>query len=182
MLKKIKTSAQNLTTTRGLVLTAMFIAMYAVLGIFKIPFALQNRITLTFAATSAAGIVIGPIPAMVVGAIGDILGYFLNPGGGVYFFGFTVSAMLGGLIYGACLYKRTVERAIWWIILAVFLITCFVNIILNTYWLSVMYQKAYQFFALARIIKNFAVFPLHVIVIFAVFMMVEKTGIRKKYL
>lgn len=182
MLKKFETSAKNLATTRGMVMTAMFIAMYAVLGIFKIPFALQNRITLTFAAASAAGIVLGPVPAMLVGSIGDILGYFLNPGGGAYFFGFTVSAMLGGLIYGMCLYKCTAKRAIWRIILSVFLITFFVNIILNTYWLSVMYGKASQFFAAARIIKNFAVFPLHVIVIFAVFMIAEKTGMRKKYL
>lgn len=182
MLKKFKTSAQNLTTTKGLVLTAMFIAMHAVLGIFKFQFVLDNRITLTFAATSAAGMILGPVPAMIVGAIGDILGYFLNPGGGAYFFGFTVSAMLGGLIYGICLYKRDKKTMLWWTILAVFLITLFVNIILNTYWLSVMYAKAYQMFATMRIIKNFVALPLHVIVILAVFMLTERTGIRKKYL
>ncbi len=182
MLKKFKTSAQNLTTTRGLVMTAMFIAMHAVLGIFKFQFVLENRITLTFAVTAAAGALLGPVPAMVVGALGDILGYFLNPGGGMYFFGFTVSAMLGGLVYGICLYKRSSKRAVWWIILSVFLITLFVNIILNTYWLSVMYNKAYHIFAVERIIKNFVAFPLHVIIIFALFMLIDRTGVRKKYL
>lgn len=182
MLKKLKTSAQNLTNVQGLVLTAMLLAMHAVLGIFKIPFALDNRITLTFAVSAAAGIVLGPVPAILVCGFGDILGYMLNPGGGAYFFGFTVSAMLGGLIYGICLYKRDKKYAIWWIVLAVFLVTLFVNMILNTYWLSVMYGKAYQIFAAARIIKNLVVYPVHVIVIFAVFMLTERTGIRKKYL
>lgn len=182
MLKKFKMSAKNLTTTRGLVMTAMFIALHAVLGMFKFQFVLENRITLTFAVSSAAGMLLGPVPAMAVGAIGDIIGYFLNPGGGAYFPGFTLSAMLGGLIYGICLYKRSEKRAIWWVILSVFIITLFVNIILNTFWLAVMYNKAYQVFAVERIIKNFVAFPLHVIVIFAVFMLMERTGIRKKYL
>lgn len=182
MSEKFKMSAKNLTTTKGLALAGMLLALHAALGIFKIPFALDNRITLTFAASSAAGIVLGPVPAMLVGGLGDILGYLLNPGGGAYFWGFTISAALGGLIYGVCLYKRSVKYCFWWIMLAVLLITLLVNIMLNTYWLSVMYKKAYQMFALARIIKNMAVYPVHVIVIFALFITADKTGIRKKYL
>ncbi len=182
MRKKIKLSAKNLTTAKGLALAGMLLALYAALGIFKIPFALDNRITLTFAASSAAGIVLGPVPAMLVGGLGDILGYLLNPGGGAYFWGFTISAALGGLIYGICLYKRSAKHCFRWIMLAVFLITLFVNIMLNTYWLSVMYKKAYQMFAPVRIIKNMAVYPVHVAVVFALFMTVDKTGIRTKYL
>lgn len=181
MLKKFKMSAENLTTVRGITLAGIFIAFHAVLGIFKIPFALDNRITLTFAVSAAAGMILGPVPAMLICGFGDILGFLLNPGGGAYFFGFTLSAMLGGLIYGICFYKREPKYFLFWTILAVFIITLFVNIVLNTYWLSVMYAKAYQIFALPRIIKNLVVFPLHVIVIFAVFMLTEKTGIRKKY-
>lgn len=181
MLNMFKTSAKNLTTVRGITLAGIFIALHAVLGIFKIPFALDNRITLTFAVSAAAGMILGPVPAMLIGGFGDILGFLLNPGGGAYFFGFTLSAMLGGLIYGICLYKKEPKYFLFWTIVAVFFITLFVNIVLNTYWLSVMYNKAYQIFALPRIIKNLVVFPLHVIVIFAVFMLTEKTGVRKKY-
>lgn len=184
MLKKFKMSAKNLTTTRGLVMSAMFLALYSVLGMFKIPIppaALQNRLTLTFAATAAAAMVLGPVPAIVAGGLGDILGYLLNQGGGAYFPGFTISAMLGGLIYGVCLYKRDKKHMLWWIMIAVFLITLFVNMILNTFWLSVMYNKAYGIFAIERIIKNVIAYPLHVVIIFAVFALTEKTGIRKKY-
>lgn len=180
MLEKIKQSAKNLKNTRALALAGMLLALDAVLGIFKIPFALDNRITLTFAAVAAAGILLGPVPAMLIGGLGDVLGYLLNPGGGAYFIGFTISGMLGGLIYGLCLYKRDKKHAIWWIVLAVCLITFFVNIILNTVWLSILYDKAYSMFAAARIIKNFVVAPVHIIVIFAIFMLIERMNLSKK--
>lgn len=181
MLKKIKMSASNLTTVKGITLAGIFIALHAVLGIFKIPFALDNRITLTFAVSAMAGIVLGPVPAMIICGCGDILGYLLNPGGGAYFFGFTISAMLGGFIYGLCLYKREIKYFLPWTILAVFIITLFVNIMLNTYWLSVMYNKAYQMFAAARIIKNFIVFPIHVAVISLLGIAPKSLGIKNIY-
>lgn len=180
MLKNFVESAKNLSKTRSLAFTGMLIAMYAILGSIKIPLAMDNRITLTFAATSVAGIILGPVPAMIVGGAGDILAYMLNSGGGAYFFGFTISAALGGLVYGVCLYKRKRERSLWWIIVAVCIITFFINIILNTCWLSIMYSKAYSVFAVARILKNFAAAPVHIVVIFALYMLIERTNISKK--
>lgn len=179
MLKKIKMSAKNLTTVKGITLAGIFIAMHAVLGIFKFPFALDNRITFTFAVSAMAGMILGPVPALVICGCGDILGYLLNPGGGAYFFGFTLSAMLGGFIYGLCLYKRERKYIVPWTILAVFIITLFVNIILNTYWLSIVYEKAVGMFAGMRIIKNFVVFPLHVIVISVLGSALKSWGIKK---
>lgn len=181
MLKNLKGSAKNLANTRALALAGMFLALNAVLGLVKIPlFTPDNRITFTFAATATAGMILGPVPAMLIGGLGDILGYFLNPGGGAYFIGFTISGALGGFIYGMCLYKIEKKYAILHIMLAELLITFFINILLNTFWLSVMYAKAYQFFAMARIIKNFAAYPVHVAVIFALYMLVLRTNIHKK--
>ena len=174
-------SMRNLTKIRYLALAGMLLAMHAVLGLFKIPlFSIDNRITFTFAATAVAGMVLGPVPAMLVGGLGDILGYFLNPGGGAYFFGFTISAALGGLIHGMCLYKARLKYAPACIIIAEFLITFFVNIILNTYWLSIMYAKAYEIFAWARIAKNLVAYPVHVIIVFALFMLIYRTNLSKK--
>ena len=176
-----KLSAKELQNTRRLALAGMLLALYAVLGLIKIPlFTPDNRITFTFAATAAAGMVLGPVPAMLVGGLGDILGYILNPGGGAYFFGFTISGMLGGLIYGICLYKARGKWTIVRIIIAVFIVTLFVNIILNTCWLSIMYAKAYQIFAAARIIKNLVAFPVHVAVIFAVYLLLDRVNLYKK--
>ncbi len=207
MLKKFTTSAKNLMNVRGIVLTAMLLALHAVLGIIKIPVppaALENRLTLTFVASSVAGIVLGPVPAMLVGGLGDVLGFLLNPGGGAYFPGFTVSAMLGGLIYGLFLYKRDKSTARLWltvnvyrkgekrsefditrlifVIIACAVVTVFINVVLNTVWLAVMYKKAYHIFTAARIIKNAVVYPLHVIIIFSMYMFIDRAGLTKKYL
>lgn len=174
-------SARELSNTRRLALAGMLLALYVVLGLIKIPlFTPDNRITFTFAATAAAGMVLGPVPAMLVGGLGDILGYVLNPGGGAYFFGFTISGMLGGLIYGLCLYKARGKWTIIRIIIAVFLVTFPVNIILNTCWLSIMYAKAYQIFAAARIIKNLAAFPVHVAVVFVIHILFDRANLYKK--
>lgn len=182
MLKKIKTSAKNLTDTRAIALMGMLIAIHAVLGFFKIPvFTTDNRITLTFAVRAVTGMILGPVPAAIVAGIGDIFGYLLNPGGGMYFPGFTVSGMIGGFIYGMCLYKRDERFFLLWTMLAVFVIIFFVNIILNTFWLSVIYDKAYQLFVAARIIKNFIAYPFNVASIFALGIVINKTGIQKKY-
>ena len=181
MLKNLVKSAKNLTNTRALALAGMLLAMYAVLGIFKIPLlSPDNRITFTFTATAAAAIILGPVPAMLVGGLGDILGYFLNPGGNAFFIGFTISAALSGLVYGLCLYSKSEKRIIWWILIAEFVITFCINIILNTYWLSVLYSKAYTIFAMARIIKNFASFPIHVLLIWALSAVINRTNVIKK--
>ena len=189
LFKRIVRSAGNLTDVRGLVLSGVLLGLHAVLGGLKIPFALDNRITLTFAVNAAVGIILGPVPAAVVGGAGDVLGYLINPGGGPYFPGFTLSGMLGGFIYGLFLYgitlspdrkKATAKSAL--LILSCAVVTFFVNIVLNTYWLSVLYKKAFAIFSAARIIKNLVVYPLHAVVVFALFTLTERTGIRKKYL
>lgn len=181
MFKNLAKSAENLTNTRALALAGILLAMHAVLGIYKIPlFSPDNRITFTFTATAAAALILGPVPAMLVGGLGDILGYLLNPGGNAYFIGFTISAALSGLIHGLLLYKKSEKHIIWWILLAEFLIAFFINIILNTYWLGIMYKKASVVFAMPRIIKNFAAYPIHVLLIWALSAVINRTNVIKK--
>lgn len=183
MLEKFRQSSKNLVSVQGLVLAGMLLALYAVLGTFKIPISPDNRISLTFAATSTAGFVLGPVPAVIIGGLGDLMGFIMNPGGSAFFPGFTLSAMLGGLVYGMIFYKAPFNRfLIVRIVAAVFIITLFVNIILNTYWLSILYDKAYTIFAIPRILKNLIAFPVHIAVIYAMFALFEKTGMRRKYL
>lgn len=185
MLRKIKKSAKNLVNVRGIALAGMLLALYAVLGLYKIPIppsGLENRLSLTFLATGAAGIILGPIPAAVIGALGDIFGYLLNPGGGAYFPGFTLSAALGGFVYGIFLYEEKFDKKqILRIAIAVIFITFFINILLNTYWINIMYKKASAVFASARIIKNLVTLPVHIILLSLLNSTLEAAGLRKKY-
>lgn len=49
----------------------------------------------------------GPIPAAIVGALGDILSFIIAPTG-AYFPGFTINGFITGFIYGMFLYKNNV--------------------------------------------------------------------------
>ncbi len=53
----------------------------------------------------AAGMMFGPLVGGAVGVVADLIGYVLNPMGGAYFPGFTVSAALYGVLSGL-LFKR----------------------------------------------------------------------------
>ena len=176
----VRISAKNLTTIRGLTLGGILVALHVVLGLFKIPLSPDNRISLTFIAMVTAGYVLGPIPAMIVGILGDLIGCMVAPSG-TYFFGFTISAALSGLINGCCLYKKQFKYIFLWLILARLLMTFGVNIILNTYWLSVLYNKAANFLAVGRIIKNLISLPIQIIVSFSIITIIEKNGFNKKF-
>lgn len=47
-----------------------------------------------------SGILFGPLVGGVVGTVADLIGFMLNPMGGAYFPGFTISAALNGVIPG----------------------------------------------------------------------------------
>jgi len=40
------------------------------------------------------------VVSIAIGGLGDIISYFMNPAGGAYFPGFTISGMITGLLYG----------------------------------------------------------------------------------
>ena len=74
----------------------------------------------------------------IFGGALDVIKYLIKPEG-AFFPGFTISAVLGGMIYGAFLYKKkvTVPR----VFAAQLLVKVFVNILLNTLWLNMLYGK-----------------------------------------
>ena len=95
----------------------MLLALRVVLGMFAnatLPlFGNAIKISPSFLPIVMAGALFGPVPAMLVGALGDVLSYLIAPTAGGFFPGFTVSGALTGLIYGFALYNRkiTLPRA-----------------------------------------------------------------------
>ncbi len=176
-----KTSAQNLRKTFSLTTIAMMTALFVVLYNVKIPLALESRISLTFIPVAASAYLLGPVAAMIVGGFGDLLGCLFFPSG-AYFPGFTLSAILGGVIYGICLYRCPSKQIILRVILAKVLIIVFVNIGLNTLWLSMMYGKAFFVLLTTRVVKNLILLPVQSIILLAVVKVLDRTGISQKYL
>lgn len=77
-----------------------------------------------------------PLAGGLTGALGDLIGAILFPVG-PYFPGFTLSSFLDGYIYGL-IFRRSLSRKA--ILLAVFLTQIGVSLVLNTYWLSVLFH------------------------------------------
>lgn len=153
---------KNISTVKKIVYMAVFIAITSILSRF---FAIQLeilKITFSFIPIALAAMIFGPIYGGLVAGVEDLIGAILFPKG-PFFPGFTLSAALVGIIYGLILYKKpkTTGR----FIVASTLIAVIVNIILNTVWLTILYNKGFIALASARIIKAIIMIPIEVIML-----------------
>lgn len=141
--KQLYNSCKELKNIFSLVLTAMLLALRVVLGIFAnatLPiFGNMVKLSPAFLPVAATGAMFGPVPAALVGGLGDIISFLVSPSG-MYFPGFTISGLLTGLIYGFAFYKNrvTLPRVIigWAINMIV------VETFLAALWLYMLYSAA----------------------------------------
>ncbi len=153
--KKTLNSAKELKSIYGLTAIAMLLALRIVLGIFANStlaiFGNTVKISGAFIPISVAGAMFGPIPAGLIGAVGDILSFVMNPASGGYLPGFTISGLLTGLIYGYAFYKSdvTLPRVIMGWVANMLLVETF----LNAYWLTTIYHTPYLFNLSTRFIS-----------------------------
>jgi ECF transporter S component (folate family) len=116
----------------------------------------------------------GPVVGVVYGAALDILTFIVRPAG-PFFFGFTLSAIITGFIYGTILYKRplNIKR----ILVANLLHLVVIHLLLNTYWLTMLY--GYNFIAILplRALKAFIMLPVETIMLYMVIKGVEASGV-----
>lgn len=122
-------------TTRQLVLMAMLVAVHIVLSRFLSISAWNIKIGFAFIPVILAAVYMGPLQAAVVGALGDFTGAVLFPIG-AYFAGFTATAFLTGLLYGAFLHKKQNSVLILGAVVSTEIIG---SLLLNTLWISVLY-------------------------------------------
>ena len=148
--------------TKKIVFLALLIAMQIVLERFLAIHTPIVRVTLGFLPIAFAGIMLGPKYAMLVGALSDVIGFFLFPTG-VYFPGFTISGALRGSIFGIVHYghKVTLNRTI--ISAALSTIVC--DLILNTIWIKIVTENPYSVIFAARLIKTGVMIPVSIILI-----------------
>jgi len=159
-------------SAQTMAVTAMLIALNIILTRFlSISLTEFMRLSFGFLPTAVAGYLLGPIPALAVGGMGDILGYLLNPTG-PYHFGFTLTAMLAGITYGLLFYKRDVK--LWRVLLAKLIIDLFFNIGLNTLWIHQLYGKAVMVLLPSRAYKNLFQYPVDAALLFATLLLLKR--------
>lgn len=149
--------------TRVLVFMSLLVAMYVMLN-HVIPVIQIDiiRVSFGFVPQSYAAMFFGPLIGGIGSALGDVIGMIVAPKG-TYFPGFTVSALLTGMIYGFFLHKK--PKTVLRITLAVLCITLFIDIGLNTYWLTILLGKGYMAILPARIFKCAVMLPIQVAII-----------------
>ena len=175
-----KKSFKNLKTTRVLCSSAILAALFVVLYALKLPLTPELRITFTFIPLAIAGWLFGPVPAMLVGLVGDVTGALLFPSG-AYFPGFTLTSLLSGLIFGVFLYEKKDKNILIWTILSKLFINMLLNTALNALWLSIITSKGYIVFLLQHFIKNITALPIEIVILFIVFKILSTHRIRKMY-
>lgn len=121
---------------------------------------------------------LGPFVGAVFGGVMDILKFMLKPTG-AYFPGFTISAILSGLIYGYFLHQK---KVVWWRVLAAEVcVKLFINCLLNTWWLNILYGKAFFAIFPARVLKNLIALPMDTILLLVLLTLLEKSLKRLGY-
>lgn len=148
---------------RKIAFIGLFIAIEIVLTRFLSIQTPIVRIGFTFLPIAISGIMFGPLFAGLTAALADFVGVMLFPTGGPFFPGFTISALLTGLIYGLFLYKK--PKSFWRISLAVLVISLFVHLGLDTLWLWMLTGKGIIGLLPARIIKSLIMLPIQIITI-----------------
>lgn len=136
------------------------------------------QIGVGFIGAALSGIILGPVGALILGVVNDVISHFLS-GSATFFIGFTLSAAIGGYIYGAVFWRREVT----WkrIFIAILLVTLIVNLGLNSLWIRIMYDRAWGAFMGMRVIKNLISLPLNTIILYVIFSSPTVQQIVKKY-
>ncbi|MDD3243938.1 MAG: folate family ECF transporter S component [Eubacteriales bacterium] len=157
-------SAREFKNLRCIIVTALLIALNLALDRVSLYITPEIKIGFGFLTSAMIGMLFGPVVAMAAGAMGDILGFFLYPRG-AYFFGFTLSAALGGLVYGLFFYRREVKLLP--AFLAKLTINLFINVCLNTLWNSMLGGRGFFVLLPARALKNLILWPIESLLLFA---------------
>ena len=155
-------SFQELKDLRNLAAVSMLLAITVVLGFYRLQITEYLRIGFD------------PLAGCAVAGLADIISYIMKPIG-AFVPGLTLSAMAGSVIYGVILYRKPLSLGR--VILANGLVTVFINLLLNTYWMTVLYGDAFMVLFPARALKQALMFPIDVILFYTVAKLLGKTGV-----
>ncbi len=150
---------------RDLTLLAMLTALNVIMAeIMKFPIIPKVlELSFGFVPIAVTGMLFGPVPAMAVAVVADIVGALIFSAGD-FFFGYTLTALLTGLIYGLFLHKE--KLPIWQLLLCQALVSLICYAGLNTLWAYVMgYARTTQYIV-TRLTVNAVAYPVYVFVLY----------------
>ncbi|MGQ4558915.1 folate family ECF transporter S component [Levilactobacillus hammesii] len=151
-------------STLSLVTMGLLMALQLVIKSFSVGPAFL-KFSFTFLVAALIARLFGPWWGMMTAAVVDVVGTLMS--GGPFFIGFTLSAVLGSLIYALFLYQKP---ASWTrLIIAQVIISLVVNALLNTLWVAIMYKTPFWGLLPVRLLKEGIMTPIQVILLFLLF-------------
>ena len=165
-------SLSRLKETRVRTFCGMMGALAIVLGyVATIKFGQYIRIGFSGLPNQVVDYLFGPWIGAIFGGAMDVIKWFAS-GDGNFFPGFTVTAMLGAVIYGLFLYKRPVK--VLNVVLSQLTVKLVCNIFLNTLWLNMLYGQAIAAILPGRIVSNAVMLPIDSFIMFVMLNLVNK--------
>lgn len=144
-----------------LVTTSLLIALEIILSRFCSINAWNIKIGFNFIPVVMAAVLYGPLMAGAVAGVADFLGAVLFPIG-MYFPGFTLTAFLTGVVFGLFLYKK---QTVFRILGAVAVNQLIFSLLLNSFWISVLYASPYLPLLTTRLFQCIFLGPVKFVVI-----------------
>lgn len=168
-------SSKELKNVLCLVTVGLLLAVKWALGLVSIQITQFLKLSFEFLVMTIIGLLYGPTVGALSGGLSDIINYISNPRG-PYFPGFTVSAIVGGILYGIILYRKkvTIKRCI----IANITVVIIVDIVLNTIFLTMLYGYSMIAILPLRIAKNLLLVPINVVMMNFVLKLVEKIKLK----
>ena len=168
---------------KRIVISGLLLALLIVLSRFVSIKTQILVISFSFIPIIMSAIWLGPKYSTLIAMLGDLIGALLFPFG-TYFIGYTISQALTGLVYGMFLYKKGEELSTKELLIRLtissLIVLILINVFLTSLWIHIQYGKAYIVIMTGRIVAQICMFPIQLIVIYAL----EKytRPIVKKYL
>ena len=113
----------------------------------------------------------GPWIGAIFAATMDIVKWFAS-GDGNFFPGFTLTAVVGAIIYGFFTFNKPIKISN--IVISQILVKLICNIFMNTLWLKILYNQAVFALLPGRIISNAVMLPIDCFIMYALLKAVSK--------
>lgn len=172
MQKSKLSSLTRLKETKVLTFCGMMGALAVILGyVATIKVGQYIRIGFSGLPNQVVDYLFGPWIGAIFGGAMDVIKWFAS-GDGNFFPGFTITAMLGAVIYGFFLYKKPVKIVN--VVLSQLVVKIVCNIVLNTLWLNMLYGQAIAAILPGRLLSNAVMLPIDSFIMYAMLKVVNK--------
>ena len=148
---------------RNLMIAALFIALRIIIASFYIPLGENLNVYFGFFVNALGAMIYGPVLALGSGFVCDILEFVLHPSPYGFFFGYTITAMLGSFFYAIFFYRTRISMVK--IFCCKLCVNVFVNIGLGALWNYMLMGKGYLYYLGRSIIKNIVMIPIETILL-----------------